>query len=415
MWAREIRPPHGWLLRAAAATVQEVVTMRLLQVTSTLDPAYGGPCVVVNQLTRSLSALGHSVDVITSDSPSAPWLADQPGSPRGFGCSAGRYGYSRDLRRWLNRHAADYDAVIVHGIWQYQSQAVRAACAKTGVPYFLFVHGALDPWFEERYPGKHAKKSLYWRLFEHRTLRDARAVIYTCDEERRLARTAFTPYQANEAIIGLGIEEPAGDPALQREAFLLANPHLRDKRIVLFLGRLHPKKGCDLLIEALAQVRDRDERLHLVVAGPDESGTEGALRMLADSLDVADRITWVGMLNEGEKWGAYRAADAFALTSHSENFGIVIAEALSCGLPVLITDKVNIWREIEGSGAGFVETDTAAGARSLLDRWMDLSDRDRAEMRKHAQACFLDNFEARSAATAFVNSIAKAAGKAGVS
>lgn len=388
--------------------------MRLLQVTGTLEPAYGGPCVVVNQLTRSLTALGHSVDVVTADSSSAPWLADQPGSPRGFGRSVGKFGYSKELRRWLNRHAQDYDAVTVHGIWQYQSQAVRAACAKAGVPYFLFVHGALDPWFEARYPGKHAKKWLYWRLFEHRTLDDARAVIYTCDEERRLAQTSFKPYRANEAIIGLGIEEPAGDPAQQREAFLLTHPHLRDKRILLFLGRLHPKKGCDLLIEALAQVRDRDERLHLVVAGPDESGTERALRMLADSLDVADRITWVGMLNEGEKWGAYRAADAFALTSHSENFGIVIAEALSCGLPVLITDKVNIWREIEKSGAGFVETDTVAGARSLLGRWMDLPDCDRVEMRKQARACFLDNFEARGAAMAFVNSIAEAAGKAGV-
>jgi glycosyltransferase involved in cell wall biosynthesis len=303
--------------------------------------------------------------------------------------------------------------VTVHGIWQYQSQAVRAACCRAGVPYFLFVHGALDPWFRERYPGKHAKKALYWRLFEHRTLRDAQAVLYTCEEERRLAPNSFAPYQAREAIVGLGIEEPPGDPALQCEAFLSANPHLRDKRILLFLGRLHPKKGCDLLIEAFSRVCHRDESLHLVVAGPDESETEAGLRMLAESLRVGDRISWIGMLNEDAKWGAYRAADAFVLTSHSENFGIVIAEALACGLPVLISDKVNIWREIERCGAGLVEGDTVAGATSLLDRWMNLSDSDRAEARRRAQACFLENFEARSAALGFVESVAGAIGKAG--
>ena len=159
---------------------------------------------------------------------------------------------------------------------------------------FPFVHGALDPWFRKRYPGKHAKKALYWRLFEHRTLRDAQAVLYTCEEERLLARTSFTPYQAREAIVGLGIEEPPRNSARQCGAFLSANPHLRDKRILLFLGRLHPKKGGDLLIEAFSRVCHRDEGLHLVVAGPDESETEAGLRMLAESLRVGDRITGSG-------------------------------------------------------------------------------------------------------------------------
>jgi glycosyltransferase involved in cell wall biosynthesis len=386
--------------------------VRLLQVAGTLNPA-GGANVVANQLTRSLTDLGHSVDLVTLDPPSAPWLTDLPEHPRAFGPALGKYGYSRQLRLWLQRHAPDYDAVTVHGIWQYPSQAVHAACCRAGVPYFLFVHGQLDPWFRERYPGKHAKKALYWRLFEHRTLRDARAVLYTCEEERRLARTSFTPYQAREAIVGVGIEEPPGNPALQCETFLSANPHLRDKRILLFLGRLHPKKGCDLLIEAFSHMCHRDERLHLVVAGPDESGTEAGLKMLSESLRVGDRITWTGMLSGDAKWGAYRAADAFVLTSHSENFGLVIAEALACGLPVLISDKVNIWREIERCGAGLVEGDTAAGATSLLHRWMDLSDSDRAEMRQRARACFLDNFEARNAALGFVASIAGAIGKAG--
>lgn len=395
--------------------------MRLLQVAGTLNPAWGGPRVVVNQLTRSLTDLGHAVDVVTSDPPSAPWLAALPGPPRALGPTVGKYGYSRSVRLWLEQHVSDYDAVTVHGIWQYQSQVVRAACRNAGVPYFLFIHGALDPWFRERYPGKHVKKALYWRLFEHRSLRDARSVLYTCEEERLLAGTAFAPYRAREAIVSLGVEEPRGNPALQREAFLSANAHLRGKRILLFVGRLHPKKGCDVLIEAFSRVCHRDENLHLVLVGPDESrggpggagpGTEAGLRSLAESLGVGDRITWTGLLNDDIKWGAYRAADVFALTSHSENFGLVVAEALACGLPVLISDKVNIWREIKRCRAGLVEGDTIAGGTALLERWLNLSDSDRAEMRRCAQVCFLDNFEARGAALGFVTLIASAIDKA---
>src|SRR4051812_20543248 len=98
--------------------------LRLLQVTRTLDPAFGGPPFVLNQLSRSLSELGHLVDVISVDSPSKPWLTGLPGHPRAFGPGLGKFGYSHLFRRWLQRHAIDYDAVIVHGIWQYQSRAV---------------------------------------------------------------------------------------------------------------------------------------------------------------------------------------------------------------------------------------------------------------------------------------------------
>jgi len=217
----------------------------------------------------------------------------------------------------------------------------------------------------------------------------------------------------NEAIVGLGIVDPPGDAAPEREAFLSLNPHLRDKRIVLFLGRLHPKKGCDLLIQAFAEMCRQDPKLHLVLAGQDEAGTKADLQMLAESLAIPERITWTGMLGGGVKWGAYRSADVFALTSHSENFGIVIPEALACGLPVLISDKVNIWREIERSGAGLVESDTTAGATSLLRTWVNLSEADRTSMRRRARTCFLDNFEARGAAIGFAALIARAIGKTG--
>jgi glycosyltransferase involved in cell wall biosynthesis len=382
--------------------------MRLLQVTGTLDPEYGGPPVVLNRITADLTALGHDIEVATLDSPEAPWMHEFVGSARAFGPGTGNYRYARRFGQWLQHHAAEYDAVLVHGIWQYQSLATRHACINANVPYFVFVHGALDPWFEQRYPAKHAKKSLYWRLFEHRVLRDARSVLFTRDEECLLARTSFSPYRVAEAVIDIGVEAPDGDAVAQRGVFLAAFPELRDKRVVLFLSRIHPKKGCDLLIRAFAEFGQRDPDLRLVIAGPGDDATKTTLEALAASVGVAHRITWTGMLSGDLKWGAFHAADVFALTSHSENFGVVVPEALACGLPVLITDKVNIWRDIDRWGAGFVEPDTAEGAVALLRRWLALTARERQAMRLRARECFSATFDTRSAAAELAGLLSQA-------
>jgi glycosyltransferase involved in cell wall biosynthesis len=378
--------------------------MRLLQVTGTLDPAYGGPPVVVEQISRTVARLGHTVDVVTLDAPHAAWLTAQSPS-KALGPVVRGYRWGARVSRWLKRHVAAYDAVIVHGVWQYHSLATRRACRRAGVPYFLYVHGALDPWFQQRYPRKHLKKAAYWRLVESRVVRDAAGVLYTTEDERRLARTAFTPYQACELVVPMGIPNPAETGTDDTEAFLAAFPGLRGKRIILFLGRLHPKKGCDLLIEAFARVAGENSDLRLVLAGPDEAGTRAALEKQIRRLGITERVVWTGMLSGNIKWGAYRAAEVFALVSHSENFGVVVPEALSTGLPVLLSDKVNIWREIDRSGAGFVAEDTVDGAIGLLRKWLDLEPLRRHGMRERARCCFAENFDEQVLAAGLVGAL----------
>ena len=170
-------------------------------------------------------------------------------------------------------------------------------------------------------------------------------------------------------------------------------PALQGKRLLLFLSRIHAKKGCDLLIEAFGRVAASDPALHLVMAGPDQTGWQAALERRADALGVGDQITWAGMLKGDLKWGAFFAADAFVLPSHQENFGIAVVEALACGLPVLISDKVNIWREIQEDGAGLVAEDTASGAEDLLRRWSALTPSEKDAMREAARLCFERRFE----------------------
>src|SRR5690606_25014299 len=138
-------------------------------------------------------------------------------------------------------------------------------------------------------------------------------------------------------------------------------PALDGKKVVLSLGRLHPIKRCDLLIKAFSRCVKEYPNLHLIMAGPDVGAVANDLKKLASNLRVEADITWTGMLNSDEKWGAIAVADAFCLPSHHENFGIVVAEALACGKPVLISNKINIWREIESDNAGFVAEDTVDG------------------------------------------------------
>ncbi|GJF11084.1 hypothetical protein NGTWS0302_38390 [Mycolicibacterium cyprinidarum] len=306
------------------------------------------------------------------------------------------------------QNAPFYDAIIVHGIWGYGSRAVRQVSKRTGTPYIVFVHGALDPWFKRQYPVKHAKKWLYWLLSAHQSLSDANAALFTQKEERDLARNSFRPYKIREAIVPIGIDDPPPNAAHQREIFFSEYPELRHKRILLFLSRLHPKKGCDLLIRSFAEVAEADAALQLVIAGPDDCGWEKSLRVLTSELHIESRVTWLGTVTGDLKWGAYRAAEAFTLISHSENFGIVVTEAMACGLPVLTTNKVNIWPDIQRSGAGIIASDDQVGATVLLRTWLEKPDSERAQMREAARRCYVNNFGSHAAATEFVRFLRKA-------
>lgn len=377
--------------------------MRLLQILPTLDPRGGGPMEGVLQSGLACRALGHEVDVLTLDEPGAGFLRDYPLAVHAIGPSIGHYRYNARLVPWLRRHAADYRAVFVNGLWQYHGFGAWRALRRGPVPYFVFTHGMLDPWFREAYPLKHMKKRLYWPWSDYRLLRDARATLFTCEEERRLARRSFRPYAAREAVVPFGTRTPPADAEALREAFLGRHPHLRGRRLLLFLSRIHPKKGCDLLIEAFSRVAAEDDDLHLVVAGPDQAGWVPALRDLAASRGIGHRVSWPGMLQGDLKWGAFQASAAYLLPSHQENFGIAVAEALGCGLPVLISDKVNIWREIEADGAGFVGDDTIDGTERSLRRFLALPPDAAAALGAGARACFHRRYTVGAMAEALVD------------
>jgi glycosyltransferase involved in cell wall biosynthesis len=370
--------------------------MKILRSTHTVNPALGGPIESIKQSSAALLRRGHQVEIISLDDPKDSWVRDAPVPVHAVGPGQGSYGYAPRFSRWIKEHRAEYDAVIVHGLWQYSSFGVWRALAGTGTPYFVFPHGMLDPWFKRTYPLKHLKKLLYWPWGEYRVLRDATAVLFTSEEERRLARESFSLYRCNEAVVNYGTAAPPA-PENTREKFSEAFPNLRGVRFFLFLGRLHEKKGCDLLIQAFAELRSDSGAVarHLVLAGPCADGAylRHLEELAARATNNDGSITFPGMLTGDVKWGAFSTADAFVLPSHQENFGIAVAESLACGTPVLISNKINIWREIEADGAGYVENDDIAGTASLLRRWVGCTPAAQAAMRVNAKICFANRFE----------------------
>ncbi|MGF6570667.1 glycosyltransferase involved in cell wall biosynthesis [Paraburkholderia sp. GAS333] len=366
--------------------------MKILHLLPSVDPRGGGPVEGVRRSGLAMQEAGHEIGVASCDAPADAHVSAFPFPVHAFGPAKNRYSYCERLAPWIAENAQRFDAVIVHGLWQYHGFAAWKALHNSNVPYYVYVHGMLDPWFKEAYPLKHLKKWLYWPWAEYRVLRDARAVIFTTEEERTRARQSFWLYRANERIVPFGTTVPALDAVSAREAFLNAIPSLRGKRIVLFLGRVHAKKGCDLLIDAFARVAGRDPALHLVIAGPDETGWVATLRAQAQAAGIAHRLSLPGMLQGEFKWGAFHASDVFALPSHQENFGVAVAEALGCGLPSLISDKVNVWREIDEDGAGLVAADTVDGTEKNLVRWLELDDSAREAMRAQATRTFNARF-----------------------
>jgi glycosyltransferase involved in cell wall biosynthesis len=377
--------------------------LRILHIVGTISPAAGGPSEVIQMLIR-YAPPGDTAEVATLDDPAAGFLAGLPFQVHAFGSPKPRW-WRPALLRWLRANSSRFDGVIVHGLWEYTGWAARRAFADK-VPYLVFPHGMLDPWFQRTYPAKHLKKWLYWLLSEFWTLRSATRVLFTTETERELAQHTFWPARWIPQVTPLGSEAPPADRDTLLAAFNERCPELRSKRFLLFLGRIDVKKGCDLLVRAFAAEAAEDTGLHLLMAGPDPAGWRAELQSEAEATGVEQRIHWPGMLLGEAKWGALAACEAFILPSHQENFGIAVVEALASGKPVLISDQVNIAPEIAAAHCGLVEPDTLAGTRRLLERWLVIDAAARSAMGERAQQEFLARYQMRDNTAAVLNAFA---------
>lgn len=384
--------------------------MKILRVINSMNPASGGPCQGIRNTVPQMTSLGAHTEVLCLDDPKSDWMGKDVFTVHAVGKAQGPWAYHAELLPWLKNHMSSFDVVIVHGLWQYHSYAVikvqqslkkqRLKCPSI----YVMPHGMLDPYFQkaEGRKLKAIRNSLYWHLIEAKVVRNADGLLFTCQEELELAAKTFNRYQPKAVYnVGYGVLPPPELNQIHTKAFKQLCPETEGKPYILFLSRVHEKKGVDILLSAYDKVYANDSTAPmLIIAGPGMETDYGKrLKKIVDNSSFLNsNVRFVGMLQGDIKWGAFYNAETFILPSHQENFGIAVAEALACKLPVLISNKVNIWREIESKSGGFVANDDEDGIIGLLNKWKNCEVKVKQDMRLNAYAAYDQFFTVQQAA-----------------
>jgi len=333
---------------------------RWLQVVSHLDPKYGGLSAAVPALGESIARRG-DFEV----SLAAFCMPGEQFQPEGFHESqlsywpASRKPWLRagTLRRDFMNEMFNASGVHIHGLWEQSTAAAASTARKLGVPYIISAHGMLEPW---ALANKRLKKMLYAMLIESKNVSHA-----TCLHALTQAEAMhFVRFGAKSpiAIIPNGVNIPAVKDAT---LFLRRHPELEGKRLVLFMARLHPKKGLNLLMEAWSSIANEHPDAHLVVAGPDSEGLRQKLEQYCAEAGLIDRVSFPGMLQGAMKWSALAAAELFVLPSFSEGLSVGVLEAMGMGLPVIVTEPCNM-PEVEECRTGWQIKPTAVALKRAL-------------------------------------------------
>lgn len=304
--------------------------MKVLHMLPTRSMEYGGPVEVAEQMVNELGRLGVDASLFPKDRDIRTNL------------------FSTTGRESLLQAVRTNDIIHIHGLWNFPATYTAHAAQRHRVPYVITPHGMLDRWALKQ---SRLKKRIYALLFEQRNLRNASLLHFLNNEEMVEARE-FASY-AKTLVLSNGVRMDQLRPLPEHISFLERHPECADRTIVLFLGRLHPKKGFDLLLPAFTKALQKVPRLHLIIAGPDKEGYRQKIERDAIQLGISNRITYTGMVEGTAKQELLAVSDFFVLTSHQEGDSVAVKEAMAAHLPVIITDSCH-FNEVEDEGAGFV-------------------------------------------------------------
>ncbi|MGH9440709.1 MAG: glycosyltransferase [Thermoanaerobaculia bacterium] len=393
------------------------MALKVLHVIPSVAPRDGGPSHAVLKMTSELRKAGLNVTLATTDADGSGRLDVRTGTveehrgvptiffPMQFSES---FKYSRPFASWLAASVPEFDCAHIHGVFSHAPMAAARACRRSGIPYVVRPLGALEEWSLSQ---KSGRKRVALAVGARKMLVGAAAIHYTTERERRESERMLG--LTNGIVIPLGVEMPAArgaNPSSAPRPPLPAGGEGTGERFaaktILFLSRLHPKKGVELLLEAFAGMtarkaetarphplpplppgegvaggpgersRTRSDTGHfrLVIAGSGEPDYESRLRRLAESLGISEKVTFPGWLDGDAKTAALAGADLFVLPSSQENFGLAVLEAMAAGVPVAVSREVDLSDEVEASGAGWVFERTVGGiAATLAEALLDLT------------------------------------------
>ena len=360
--------------------ISDMKKLKILHVISTIAPSAGGPTRVLQDLAQAQVAVGHSVTICTTDQ---DYPADRclprdyfatafpaPVEVHYFGVQYKPLLLSLGMARWLRTAMHGFDVIHIHGLYRFPTSFSAYLARRRKLPYIIRPHGSLDPYLYARSSaGNLALKRIYERLFDFSNLNGASALHYTATEERRLA--SFLNLEAPSFVVPNGLDWSRYQQ-LPPNGWLRTRLGLSDQPIVLFLGRLHFKKGLDLLIPAFDALRRNIPSVQLVLAGPENDNYGSQVRGWVQQRGLTSAVHFIGALEGVDTLKAYVDADVFALPSYTENFGMTVIEALACCLPVVISNKVNIHAEVSDADAGIVTCcDVDEVAQALLSLLSD--------------------------------------------
>jgi glycosyltransferase involved in cell wall biosynthesis len=340
--------------------------MKILQIVPSISLIYGGPSQMVLGLAPALVKAGAEVTILTTDSNGDNGQKpldvplNQPLKQDGyeiiyFHCAPfRRYKFSLDLLQWLNRHGSEFDIAHIHALFSPVSSAAATVCRYQKLPYILRPLGTLDPADLRK---KKQFKKLYVALLERHNLAGAAAIHFTSEQEAKISEKfgVSTP----DLVIPLGVIPPQKNQKHSIQQLTIPD----NVPMVLFMSRIDPKKGLDLLIPALEKLLELGKKFHFVLAGtnPQDPNYEAKIITKIQNSPLQPYTTITGFVTGELKASLLQAADLFVLPSYYENFGIAVAEAMVAGTPVVISDQVHIWQQVQDSESGWVgKTDVQA-------------------------------------------------------
>jgi glycosyltransferase involved in cell wall biosynthesis len=343
--------------------------MKILHVIPALGATYGGTSIIIPSLAAALGQQGVQADIVTTNIdgaqtlnvPTNIWVEGDSHRTQYFPCWALQdYKISVPLSRWLSQHLKQYDIVHLHAIFSLTNAPAYRLCQRHGIPYVISPHGMLEMWAMSY---KRWKKLPYYKTIEQPALEKACAIIGAASEINRLTPLNLpTPLK----IIPNGIWRSTHTKPGDRDLFYQQFPETRNKPLILFLGRIDPKKGLDLLAQAFASVRQQFPTAHLVLAGPDNIGFTPKAASYFAEMGCLDAVTFTGMLAGEMKQAALAAAQVYTAPSYSEGFSMSVLEGMASGLPCVITTGCNFPEAATAQAAHVVEIEATAIAKALI-------------------------------------------------
>lgn len=332
--------------------------MKILHVIANLAPRYGGPSKACQEMACAQARLGNEVSIYTTNQdgnrelfvPTDRVVRQDGVSIRYFPIQHPRFwSTSLPLARSLKEKIPDVDIVHIHSLYLFHTAVSALYCKKFQIPYIIRPHGTLVPYIYKRH---RFRKLIVENFFQNRVIRYASGIHFITEEEKRLGEK-YT-FGAPGFVVPIGLEAEEYEKKVAKAKLFSRFPELTGKKIILFLGRVNFIKGMDILVGAFSAVaRERDD-VHLLIAGPDDSDYGKKVTAWLKKEDVYKKTTLAGMLQGEEKLEAFYYSSVFVLPSYSENFGIAVLEAMACGLPVVVSEKVNLWPMVVAAKAGLV-------------------------------------------------------------